>query len=423
MLKFHHKSSILFCFLLCVLLCSCKEYNQNEQNRLPSSSMQIAVEEGLADYVELALKKFTNLNPNTDLTLEIIPHTDNQDTPKNKQNKLLVKDILHDIQNQKGPDLFILKDGTLFTDPVLACSSGLFEDTSSLLDKICQQDCFHQEIMDSGVINGKRYVIPLGYSLLGIAANQEWMSGWQPAESSSWEYLNSFLTYDAQNGISEENQYILQRNMSLFISDSIIDYQQKKIAHPETFCKFFQWSRSLNNSSTSNNAFTLCSLGNSWGLEAEIELINREKDSWHPCFYALPNNTNGVTAQINTYAAIASGSHYTQEAADFIEILLSDSMQGLPAWQLQKKASNKLKYSLSVNQELQSEVWSDIGLSNSVINQLEQELEKINSAKFTEFETQLISPIMSNCKNISVDFALHQLESDITQHLENPYSD
>jgi ABC-type glycerol-3-phosphate transport system substrate-binding protein len=65
----------------------------------------------------------------------------------------------------------------LFPDVELAMRNGLFYDVSKLYDadETLKKDSLNKKIMDSGVVDGKRFVLPLRYDIPVIYAENEYL--------------------------------------------------------------------------------------------------------------------------------------------------------------------------------------------------------------------------------------------------------
>ena len=120
---------------------------------------------------------FEESHPKVKLNIDILP------TEEQERSAYLQK-LRTQIMQGKGPDLYLLPTDTmltigdagvvtrvyiepLFQDVALAMKNGLFMDISAQYDadEALGKESLNTAVMDGGVVEGKRYVLPLRYDI------------------------------------------------------------------------------------------------------------------------------------------------------------------------------------------------------------------------------------------------------------------
>ena len=84
------------------------------------------------------------------------------------EEEIALQQLRVQIMAGKGPDVYIVSKGaSLFADPYLDMANGLFEDISSYYDadEELKKEELKTTIMDAGVYEGRRYILPLFYDM------------------------------------------------------------------------------------------------------------------------------------------------------------------------------------------------------------------------------------------------------------------
>ena len=107
--------------------------------------------------LELMTEEFAVEHPNVSLRLETIP------TDEEALQHLRVQIIAGD-----GPDVILMpRNAELISDPYQSMQNGLFTDISEYYDAdtTFSKEDLNETIMEAGVINGKRYILPFYYDM------------------------------------------------------------------------------------------------------------------------------------------------------------------------------------------------------------------------------------------------------------------
>ena len=132
--------------------------------------LRIVIEEGSDETIrfdELLMQQiefYEVLHKNVEFVLEYIPKTDGND--------VVLQRIRSEMLAGDGPDIFLLsceqnyKTQPLITDVNQAMRNGMFTDISKYYDADNElgKDALNSTVMDAGVVNGARYVLPIRYN-------------------------------------------------------------------------------------------------------------------------------------------------------------------------------------------------------------------------------------------------------------------
>ena len=176
---------VLLILSMCLLLgCAAQEAAAEEK------TLWVVTEQSMSDGMryqanEIA-KAFMDAHPDVTVQLDILPVDADQ-------RELYLYQLRTEILSGGGPDVYLLPTGNtlyrdvnygrvmqyeiepLFPDVQLAMVNGLFTDVSAYYD---QDSALHTEalnaaMMDAGVLDGRRYVLPIRYNLPVLLANPE----------------------------------------------------------------------------------------------------------------------------------------------------------------------------------------------------------------------------------------------------------
>ena len=106
---------------------------------------------------ELMTKEFTKEHPDVSLRLEMIP-----------KDEETFQRLRIQIMAGKGPDVILMpRNAELISDPYQSMQNGLFMDISEYYDADTsfRKEDLNETIMETGVFNGKRYILPFYYDM------------------------------------------------------------------------------------------------------------------------------------------------------------------------------------------------------------------------------------------------------------------
>ena len=171
------KPKLIYIFLILLLLlslCACgqKEYNGE------AIELWLVTEEslgfGMNHQAEMVIEQFRDLYPNVTIRMDILPRTE-------EARNAYLKKLRSEIMSGGGPDLYLMPTASqeysqgaasstpymkpLFSNVTQQMHNGIFTDISRYYDA---DDALGKEslvtgVMDAGVMDGARYVLPLRY--------------------------------------------------------------------------------------------------------------------------------------------------------------------------------------------------------------------------------------------------------------------
>ena len=261
----------------------------------------------------------------------------------------------------KGPDL-VLFSGATFPDIYKTISTALFDDLNPYfyIDEEIVLSDFVQGVMDGGVQNGNRYLVPLNYNVPLILTTQSILTELNIDE----EYLNTCDGF-ADAALRFKNKHpdstlffdLCQGNFP-YLTDirslyknygfNFIDYEANSVDIDETrFHQCMDIVKSYYNPDYDTTDSSKMMVEYYYGGGALLNklclyddfcassysvYINSanylEGKGEKPILFTQKNQNDGVTAELNLCAAIPTGSANKSSAWKLMKILLSDSIQG-----------------------------------------------------------------------------------------------
>lgn len=171
---------ILICVLVSalLLLSSCAGNADTE-----GKTLWVVTEESFADgmnwQTQNIIAEFKKANPDVKVTLEILPDENKQA----QEREIRLKKIRSDILAGQGPDIYLLPNSTfasnpLFEDVQQSMYNGVFADISAYYDADdgLGKEELVTEVMDGGVVDGARYVLPLFYTFPVLYTERQLMT-------------------------------------------------------------------------------------------------------------------------------------------------------------------------------------------------------------------------------------------------------
>lgn len=168
----------LFLLLLgCLLLTGCSARKKNDQSLWIVT--ELSTSDGMNYQMEAAVKTFQELYPEVTLQVDVLP-------TEEAERETYLKILRAKIMAGDGPDVYLLPTGSelivdsdskkvtdsisivpLFADVAQSMRSGIFLDISTYYDADTELNTqgLCQAVMDAGVVDGARYVLPIRYNM------------------------------------------------------------------------------------------------------------------------------------------------------------------------------------------------------------------------------------------------------------------
>lgn len=215
----------------------------------------------------------------------------------------------------EGPDLLLLdQDQQLFQDIIKTAQGGAFYDLAPLLDEtIAETDCV-PAVMDAGIVDGKRYFVPLGFDVTGVAARTDWLNGWRPDAKTPVEFVTQLSEHAGRDLTLWEE----------FLTDAcpqpLLDTANKTLnltPQMEEIALYYRDAIDFPHMQKYQDEFWESPVAQT--LEENVWAVthNTELD-----FLPVPNGQDGYTAKVSLMAAVRANSPYAEEAAKIIGQML-----------------------------------------------------------------------------------------------------
>ena len=156
-----------------ILLTVCMESSVGLTNAEKGTTMENSIQ---------SIAQYYTASVNPDVTFEFVTLTADQEERSNRIDQLQTE-----MMAGQGPDIFILPcdDGFGFNETRLienvekGMVTGLFADLSQLYDQdeTLEKDLLLEKVMDAGMMDGKRYILPLRYQYPIILVLEDELQG------------------------------------------------------------------------------------------------------------------------------------------------------------------------------------------------------------------------------------------------------
>jgi ABC-type glycerol-3-phosphate transport system substrate-binding protein len=288
----------------------------------------------------------------------------------------------------EGPDIF---SGSTYMLPSIykAAQNGTFYDLNKLIkkDKQFKVEDYYGPVMDSGLIDGKRYLVPVNfgvnvfYTYGSVLKNNNLQID---EKNFSWDVLSKMSAqFTSQN---KEKYFFNLMDFTTLVESSgldLVDYKSKKANFDsKEFIKLLKTYKEITPAVCPADVLTKYK-GFWWGLAKDNKLVllnsylSNPSNFWTEYnfaknalnsdvkIYSYPtiSGNEKTAATVKNFAAISSKCKHKNEAFDFIKILLSEEIQNntdLPYIPVNKEAYKKMIDFYS-NKDNQKEIGSVLG--------------------------------------------------------------
>lgn len=317
--------------------------------------LSIAYYEHSERMVKAAINEYILKNPNVEFKEEIFERKeDNYQETLKETNSLLTRALAGE-----GPDIIVELSYFRLAKNYKTLSSGLYCDLNELIknDEEFKLDDYYKSVLDTGVINGKRYIIPLAFGVNGFLTTKETLTeNMIEIRESNWNW--DFLIKTAKDFIQRnegKDKYLLSPmfiyNVLQYYIASQVDYTDSK-SHfnseefktiikdlkeinsaiypvdkdngwtysPHTYIKDEKTVLSFGEDSDISNIFQLSGIYDNFKKELNQELV------------ILPfphiDANNGYPFSILITVGITSTCKYKKEAFEYIKTMLLPEING-----------------------------------------------------------------------------------------------
>lgn len=330
------------------LTVSCSKANiENEASKTKDDIAEIKIDVMEREHYLLdAIKKFNENHEAVKISYDTIARNEES------KNKYITK-----LSTGESADIIRIEPW-IFSAVNKVADSGIFYDINEFInkDKNFELSDYNQKVLDSGIINGKRVFIPLGYSFKAFyAKNNVLEENGFVTEGSDWtlEYLadkaSSFMQKNKDSGKIYMVSY--KFNLSDIVKCSglkLIDYEKKRVTtnSPEfinlmnIYKKMYSTVKDKGNFSStgimSEEFVEMTSDYSEINNGTALTMDNKVEPQWFKDglnkilnVYLFPQYTSEKSILLEPMLsfAINSKSNYKKEAYEFLKLILSEEYQ------------------------------------------------------------------------------------------------
>jgi len=302
------------------------------------------------------------------------------DSGVSKSYEELRKKLAADTLAGNGPDIFLGKD--ILPSINKAISSGVFCDLNELIskDKDFKLSDYYKNILDSGVVDGKRYIFPIEYPCYGFTTTKEVLSQNNISiDDSTWTWKDfAALAKSFADKNKGKDKYLVawEFDFKVIMTNcgiSFIDYDNKKseFDSPE-FIELLQAYKDMYPAILTEDMRKAKEIGDFEIYDKGTALLRFDKVTPVRTFYlnaAIKGGMNselqilslptykagsGTFNRLEKFAAINSKCKYKEQAFEFIKLLLSKELR--LKWSEYELSTNKNIFKDQLNSYLKSDV-------------------------------------------------------------------
>ena len=338
--------SMIISAALILSLSACSSYSSSDTNneqKQEDSSSKLTVLNCLYNSMEQEIAEFATNHPDIKVKEEIYENETTREINKQTFTKVLAGE---------GPDVFIMEVRD-FPNIHKMFQSELFYDLNTLIkeDKSFKMEEYNKVVMDSGIIEGKRYVVPLSFDTSSICTTKSFLSknGINiPEEGVSWTELSNIVKkFMGDDKNKDKYLFNLSFNFEELICSSymkFIDFTKKESNFDsEEFISLLNIFKDIQTAvcptevATKSDAVNLMKKGTSgvgiWSTDLEFgQILNSFYEQYlgeEVYMIACPadKQSAGITARVKLIAGINANCKKPKEAFEFLKLLLSKDNQ------------------------------------------------------------------------------------------------
>ena len=369
---------LMILFLISVLLCGCGRQKYNGE----PLELWLVTEEsrsgGMNTQAEMVIEQFKEIYPNVSVKMDILPQSEESRTA-------YLKKIRSEIMSGGGPDLYLMPTyelaypeteitSTDFMEPLFASVpkqmyNGVFTDIGEYYDadETLGKDGLVTGVMDAGIMDGARYVMPLRYDYDVLLADVNAMEdlGIDPdlfdggidelyclaerlqddyvsfglAAKPDYTHASDYIDFQTENVLMDASEFAslvngYYRTVELANPDEHQDqgeffgghYFVTKVGYEGYNCSISSYIANGNKKvaifSTAGYPFMRVSMSQLVDVAAAIKILDQNV-TMHPIRAA----DGRLIAEITYYGAVGSGCKYPEIAYEFLRTFYSEELQ------------------------------------------------------------------------------------------------
>ena len=342
---------LLLLLSICTPLVGCTKERQTMRILIDDNSARGSERAMIEAVVAAVEEEYESVN----FVIETLPNEEDD-------RRVVLQRLQTEIMAGKGPDIYVLPGNYVFNTPLFfdvnqAMRNGMFEDLSEYYDADAGMNGLIPALMDAGVVDGKRYVLPMWYDLsvacvnrgifdqtgfnedifnegyIGLmqavvdAPNAELaadVAEFSPIGVNVLNMLPQVIDYDTQQVVltvevltSFMEQYQTMRDMQ----ESREVFWQRYI--PMTFENYVEYAESSFSAwAVQNRSLEICNLDTALANAAVAKIEGIDMD-----IIPLTAADGTLTADVTLWGAVGAGCENTELAYLFLSKLLSKEYQ------------------------------------------------------------------------------------------------
>ncbi len=306
-------------------------------------------------------------NPGVKIQIEFL--SDNY-AEREEQMKLIRNGVL----SGEGPDVFLLPGGQtnsrllpLFFDVELAMRNGMFYDVSAFYDKdeFLEKEYLNDIIMEAGVLEGSRYVLPLYYDIPVVMIDSPIAAAYgidtERLKANVFDMMDTLLETENPMWCAGAYMGIVNNSFCHDVFPDLIDYSSEEVMLTKdevaAYMRKIQLLHSYVGQLSPEAAYSIydnsmkayIDRGSNWntaGFPIHVTTLNYAfeyaaiaKSKNEPLeMFPLRASDGSVNANVTYWGAVGAGSKYPDLAYDFLRIFLQEDVQ----WERIRMDSNKV---------------------------------------------------------------------------------
>lgn len=304
--------------------------------------------------------KFKQLFPDVSFEFVTVPDGDPADPRVREAQDAALTKLRTEIMSGRGPDLFVLDASNLrlLQGPDKQMRAGVFADLAPYLDTIAAEATLNETVLAAGRVGEAQYLLPLYYTVPGVAVPAEALAGFDAGENPSpADFLEKLLAHCGAEGFAP---------LGGLSADSLtyapaLDYEARTAALNEDqlalaalLADTEAWTRATGfqvwiparGVPSAEIPFDASVMGSNYLERQALDLLGQ---GIAPAVLPIPNGNGGATASVELYAGVRANSPHIQLAAEMLARLLRPEA-------LKQMDGTSSYYTYSVNEDAVQEL-------------------------------------------------------------------
>ena len=370
----------VICLLLCVFVllpcCSaCEKEPKKEAGPITltvltelTNGIGVTPRVAAPDYaaaLNSVINEFNYTHDSVQIKKEVLPWE-----KSSSKREIQLQNLQTELMAGKGPDIFLLPSGvtegedrtrleSVFPDVQMAMKNLFFADLSDYYDadEELKTEELQQDVMNAGVLDGARYVLPLGWDMPIVAVNLDKIEEFGFTQEDFSLPFPEFLRA-CDNSSPRGVVAGMYSDYTALCFPQLFDYEKETVAVTqellsdtvESFSSLFDHYKSLDDNTivvrpASAELDTYLGLGDppvrEWPfhlstkipfytgkLHETLDLMAMAKYEEEPVvFYPLRSGDGSTVAEVTFYGAVNANCEYPEEAYEFLRMLLQPEVQ------------------------------------------------------------------------------------------------